>query len=104
MKTVDTLSRASLNDITPKIETLKLNVIYNYLVSDYRLQQFQHETKTDESLQTFLVFVQNGWPKNRDQIPETVRPYYTHIQELTYSNEIVFKYTRMLVPKTLRNE
>ena len=68
------------------------------------MQQFQDETKTAESLQTLLTFIQNGWPKNRDQIPKTVHPYYTHRQELTYSNGIVFKGTRMLVPKKLRNE
>ena len=42
--------------------------------------------------------------KNRDQIPETVRPYYTHKQEFTYSNGSIFKSARMLVTKTLRNE
>ena len=46
--------------------------------------------KTDESLQTLLTFTQNGWPKNRDEIPETVCPYYTRMQELTYSNGIIF--------------
>ena len=30
--------------------------------------------KTDESLQTLLTFIQNGWPKNPDQTPETVCP------------------------------
>ena len=42
--------------------------------------------------------------KNQDQILGTVHQYYTHIQELTYSNGIIFKGARMLVPKTLQNE
>ena len=41
----------------------------NYPISDYRMEQFQLEIKTDESFQTLLTFIQNGWPKNRDQIP-----------------------------------
>ena len=51
-----------------------------------------------------LTFIQNGWPKNRDQIAETVRPYYIHRHELKCINGIILKGTRMLVPKTLRNE
>ena len=104
-----TLSRASLNDITPEIDDTEIKCyVYaiesNYLINDYRLQQIQHEIKTNESLQALSAFIQNGWPKNQDQIPEKVRPYYTHRQELTYSNRIIFKGTRMLAPKTLRNQ
>ena len=100
------LSRASLNDITPQIEDIEIRCyVYtiesNYLISDNRLQQFQHETKTNECLQILLTFIQNSWPKNQDHSPEAVRPYYTHRQELTYSNGIILKGTRMLVPKTL---
>ena len=65
----DALSRASLNDCTPEIEDSEIEcyvhvIESNYVTGDYRLQQFQHETKTDESLQTLLTFIQNGWPKN----------------------------------------
>ena len=72
-------SRAFLNNSTPKIEDTEIKCYVhttesNYLISDYRLQLFQHKTKTDESLQTLLTFIQNGWPKNPDQTPETVCP------------------------------
>ena len=61
----DTLSRASLNHSTPEIEDTEIKcyvhaIESNYLISDYRLQHFQHERKADESLQTLLVFIQNG--------------------------------------------
>ena len=64
----DTLSRAFLNNSTPEIEDTEIKrwvhaIESNYLISDYRLQQFQHEKNPDESLQTLSVFLQNGWPK-----------------------------------------
>ena len=48
----DTLSRASLNDSSPEIGGTEIkcyvhSIESSYLISDYRLQQFQHETKTD---------------------------------------------------------
>ena len=105
----DTLSRAALSDKTPEIEESEINcyvhlIESNYLISDYRLQQFKDETNADVTLQTLLKFIQNGWPNNRNQIPETIRPYYTHRQDLTYSNGIIFKDVRIVVPKSLRND
>ena len=61
------------------------------IISDYRLQQFQHKMKTEESLETLLAFIQNGWPKHRDQILETVHPYYTQKQELYIAMELFSK-------------
>ena len=103
----DTLSRASLNDSILNIEAAEIKcyvhiIASNYLISDYRLQQFQHEMKTEE-LQTFLAFIQNGWPKHQDQILETVHSYYTQKQELCIALEL-FSGITMLVPKTLWNE
>ena len=48
----DTLSRASQNNSTPEIKDTESRcyvhaIESNYLISDYRLPQFQHETKTD---------------------------------------------------------
>ena len=101
----DILSRASLNDSIPEIEDTEIKCYVHALNQIILLVVIYYcNNSNDESLQTLVVFIQNGWPTNRDQIPEAVRPYYTHRQELTYSNGIIFKHTRMLVPKTLRNE
>ena len=56
-----TLSTASLNDITPEIDGTEIKCyVYaiesNYLISD-RLQQIQHEIKTNESLQALSAFI-----------------------------------------------
>ena len=91
----DTLSRASLKDSKPEIEESEIishvhSIESNCLISDYRLQQFKDETRKDDTLQTLLKYIQHGWSKGRDQLPEKIKPYYIHRQELTYSNGIVF--------------
>ena len=105
----DTLSRASLKDSKPEIEESEIishvhSIESNYLISDYRLQQFKDETRKDETLQTLLKYIKHGWPKERDQLPEKIKPYYIHRQELTYSYGIVFRDIRMIVPNSLRLE
>ena len=105
----DTLSRASLKDSKPEIEELEIiayihSIESNYLICDFRLQQFKDETKKDETLQTLLEYIQPGWPKERDQLPEKIKPYFIHHQELTYSNGIIFRDIRMIVPNSLQLE
>ena len=60
--------------------------------------------RKDETLQTLLKYIQHGWPKERNQLPEKIKPYYIHRQELTYSSGIVFGDIRMIVPNSLRLE
>ena len=60
--------------------------------------------RKDETLQTLLKYIQHGWPKERNQLPEKIKPYYIHCQESTYSNGIVFRDIRMIVPNSLRLE
>ena len=105
----DTLSRASVKDSKPEIEESEIishvhSIESNYLISDYRLQQVKDETRKDETLQTLLKYINHGWPKERDQLPEKIKPYYIHHQELTYSNDIVVRDIRMIIPNSLRLE
>ena len=74
------------------------------MIRDFRLQQFKDETKSDVTLQTLLTHIQNRWPKSKNDVPNLIRSYFIHQQDLTYSNGITFKGIRMTVPKSLREE
>ena len=99
---VDTLSRTALNNNTPEIEDTEIRLCPHQWIqlSYYWLK-----------ITTIPTWNKNQWISSNivsiyiipDQIPETVCPYSIHRQELTYSNGIIFKGTRMLVPKTLWN-
>ena len=60
----DTLSRAPLKHKKSEIDNAETSsyihlIESNYLISDFRLQQFKDETKLDETLQTLLIHIQN---------------------------------------------
>ena len=74
------------------------------MISDFRLQQFKDETKSDVTLQTLLTHIQNRWPRSKNDVPNFIRSYFIHQQDLTYGNGIIFKGIRMIVPKSLREE
>lgn len=105
----DALSRASLEDNDPEIEEEELkyyvhSVVSNYLISDERLKQFQHETEIDETLTQLKIYIDNGWPLNHDDIPQTLLPYYNIRLELSILNGLVMKENRIVVPTMLRKE
>ena len=60
MTVSDTLSRAPFKDRKPEINYAEITSYIqltesNYLISNFRLQQFKDETKSDEALQTLLT-------------------------------------------------
>ena len=90
----DTLSRATLIDCQTEVNENELNcfvhsIISNYLISDFRLQQFQDETQKDETLRTVIKFIQDGWPSEPSKLPPNVRLYFTYREDLCYFNGLV---------------
>ena len=102
----DTLSRAPLNNKKSEISNAELSShIYltesNYLISDFRLKHFKEETQSDKNLQYLLNYIQNGWPKSINDMSSQICNYFMYREELTYSNDIIFKDTPMIVPRPL---
>ena len=63
MTVADTLSRTPLKDNKSEINNAEITSYIhltesNYLISNFRLQQFRDETKSDKALQTLLTHIQ----------------------------------------------
>ena len=48
--------------------------------------------------------VKNGWPDTKVQVPIEARPYWTFRDEVATADGLLFKGTRLIVPKSLRPE
>jgi len=48
--------------------------------------------------------VKTGWPDRKPQVPVKARPYWTFRDEVTTADQLLFKRTRLIVPKLLRPE
>ena len=46
----------------------------------------------------------DGWPSSKTVVPDAIKAYYNMRDELTFSNGILFKGNRIIVPKSLRKE
>ena len=103
MYLADTLSRA----VAPS-ENLQTSEIVNmvtYLpIREERLEQIKHETELDEALQMLKHTILNGWPENRDNLPEQLTPYFSYRDELVVQDGLVFKGHRVIIPQKLRGD
>ena len=50
------------------------------------------------------IFIQDGWPAERKELPPDVMPYYHIRDELVYEKGIILKGERFVIPQILRKE
>ena len=73
-------------------------------VSDARYQAIRRDTPTDQTLKRVAEVITAGWPRSIDQLPQLVRPYWTWRDELTILDGILYKGTRIIIPKSLQRD
>lgn len=79
-------------------------VVQQLPVSEEKSQQFKNATKEDKELSLVRQAVQNGWPESHRQFPKTIQKYWTFREELMYLNGLLFKNSKLVVPKKIREE
>jgi hypothetical protein len=73
-------------------------------VSDDRLHQIRLETLKDNTLQTLMKLISQGWPDDKLSVPLAVREYWSYRDELTMQNGLAFRGTRIIIPTSMRQE
>jgi hypothetical protein len=101
----DTLSRYGTRekgddnlDIDKHVE----GIIKHMPVSDERMSQVKEETKTDGELQNLRKFIEKGWPETRKSVPTRVQQFWNYRDELSITDDIIFKADKIVIPKSLR--
>ena len=98
----DTLSRANLPDTEPDIPPISVNMIHYFAVTPARYRSFQEAT-ANELYQLYQI-IMKGWPDTKDEVPHSVRQYWSVRDELSVLDGIVYKGMRIVVPPSLRPE
>lgn len=96
----DTLSRDCVNK--KETEDDELEVCEVLQMTDESKQQFVKETQSDPDLQVVIKHVLNGWPDKINKLDEKAKPYWTFREELGYSNGILVKGEKVVVPQKLK--
>lgn len=104
----DTLSRNFQPHTYPKLsEGMDVHVhtvLKSIPISDCKLEQVRNATVKDPQLVMLKQIILAGWPECRKSCPPLVLDYWNHRDELTYTNGLILKGTKIVIPKDLRSE
>ncbi|CAB4008143.1 Transposon Ty3-G Gag-Pol poly [Paramuricea clavata] len=101
----DTLSRASVpgdGKSGPEFETI--NMMKYLPISDERLKGIQRETKSEESLQVLTTVIRQGWPEQKEYLPNVVAPYFNIRDEMSIQDGLVFTGERVVILQAMRSK
>ena len=68
-------------------------------LTDPMLLSLQAATEADETMKKVKIFIQDGWPAERKELPPDVMPYYHIRDELVYEKGIILKGSDSLFPR-----
>ena len=91
MKLSDALSRQSNHstDAGDKTEIKGLNISIHEVdtdISEQKLSNIYEETQKDDTIQILIKHSLEGWPKNHEKCPESIKEFYSFHYELSVIN------------------
>ena len=104
----DTLSRAFLSE-----PGLKSNVEFDFAVhsvvknvpmANERKQKFKDELTMDPYLKVVADFCSNGWPENKNNVPDFAKHYYKLRDSLIFVDGLLLFSEKLVVPYSLRSD
>lgn len=87
-------------DLAAQVCILNINMIEE----NVKLEEIAEETKTDQDFYMLKTYINQGWPKEYQEIPDTLKPFKKYSEELTVVDDILYKSNKIIVPKTLRRK
>ena len=102
----DTLSRAYLPEYPDNSMSFKfeVNVISVLPISNSKLEQLQSMTQSDSALQQLMQLTLDGWPDHKSKVPTHCLPYWSFRDQISFSDGILFKGEKIIIPKAMQPE
>lgn len=107
MYVADALSRVNWSEeLDQSFDEVNVNVVSMDLNvgTGLKVEVLKQKTKDDHTLQMLKEYTLEGWPDNKNQTPVDIHAYWNFRDEISYSNGLLSKMDRVIVPKELRNK
>ncbi len=104
----DTLSRVFLPEVNTSDFVLSLEEVdhttMTLAIPENQLQELKQVAGQDPVSQALSSTVRQGWPDSKSEVTELVHPNFDIRDELTVQDELVFKGTQLVIPRSLREK
>ena len=98
----DALSRAPTAG--PTKEEVEVNNVTLHPMKDERLNQIRNAMVTDTTLLALGEVIMKGWPDCKNDLPESLRAYFSYRDELTAQDGLILRGERVVIPASMRQE
>lgn len=106
----DALSRSPIPHNTNEPQELAIEteafvrfIVRNLPVKDYYLEKIIDSQTKDPICKLLLRYTSDGWP-TRDKLPDIMVPYYQYRYDISFSENLLLKDTRIIIPSNLQEE
>lgn len=96
MYIADTLSRDCSNEEEP--ESNELEVLTMIPMSEDAVSRFEKSTLRDPELVQLRKIVADGWPNDRETVPENLKKYWNFREEISFVDGLLFKGQKVIIP------
>ncbi|XP_041461610.1 uncharacterized protein K02A2.6-like [Lytechinus variegatus] len=79
----------------------QIDLIY---FGQHKRTELQRETANDPVLRSLWQIVTQGWPETIQELPTSLRQFWSYRDEIGVSHGVLFKGSQVIIPKTLRND
>ena len=90
------------DDCEQRPRIMNVNALDNF--PDARLLEVKNATEKDASLQFVTEFILNGWPEDKDRVPNSALPFFDMRDDLSVVDGVIVKGKAIFIPKMLRVE
>jgi len=80
------------------------NMESDVFVTDQRLYMLHEAMLIDPEMQTLARMVMKRWPRDKREVPRCVQEYWPYRDELTSQNGIIYRGTRIVIPREMRSQ
>ena len=108
---VDAFSRAPTHPLNEKelyaerdVECHVIAVLKQVAVSDSRLEEIGSKLCEDETLVKLTKIISNGWPSEKKDCSESIKPYWDSRADLTTVNRLVLRGAQVVILKSMRKD
>ena len=108
----DNLSRAHLADVGPNLTDEKSHIFTvsleeiekNRNLTEQKIEELRQETAKDKMMQELVKVAVTGWPEDKKNLHPLITPYAEFQEEISYTDGILLKGQRVIVPKSMQKE
>ncbi|KAK3749722.1 hypothetical protein QZH41_003773 [Actinostola sp. cb2023] len=83
-------------------DVIGVNLIEELGLESSTLKRFKDASNKDETSRVVMEYVLKRWPREKDQVDELAKEYWSYKEELSVEDGLLFKSDRIVVPRSLR--